>query len=229
MTLFIDRLINLCKWPMAITSIVCLLPAIHCSARVIALYIESAHTLYAFIMGLFAYLVFWLLIFKHRTAGSFLSTLEHECTHAIFALLTLHGVTGMRVTWNKGGHIKYTGGEGNWLITISPYFVPTISILAVLASQLTSLQNGPVMQCFIGATVGFHLGSSYLELHDAQSDLAKVGYVFSFCFLPTANLLIYSLLLAFIWDGTAGFNSTWDHFWSLSVEAFQWGLQRILV
>ena len=226
MTLLVDRFINLCKWPLALSALVCLLPAMHCSARVIALIIGSAHSLQPFLFGLFGYLVFWMILFRHRTAGSFLSTLEHECTHAIVALLTLHGVRGMRVTWNEGGHVRYTGGVGNWLITISPYFIPTISILAILVTQFMAVQQTPVSQGVIGATVGFHLGSSYLETHDAQSDLKKVGYVFCLCFLPTANLLVYSLLLAFIWDGSAGLTSTLDYFFELSINAFQWFNQK---
>ena len=222
MTLIIDRCINICKWPVAFLALFCLVPAIRCAARIIISIYENANQLGPFLLGLFGYLIFWQLIFRKRTTGSFFSTLEHECTHAIVALLTLHGVTGMRVTWNKGGHVRYTGGEGNWLITIAPYFIPTISIIAVAAAAFVPTQYAYQAQVLIGASVGFHLGSSYLETHDAQSDLIKVGYSFCCCFLPTANLLVYSFLLAFIWRQGEGVSSTLDQFLALIYKQVRW-------
>ena len=222
MTLIIDRCINLCKWPIAFLALYCFIPAVRCAARVgISIY-AHANQLGPFLLGLFGYLLLWQLFFRKRSAGSFFSTLEHECTHAIVALLTLHGVTGMRVTWNKGGHIRYIGGEGNWLITIAPYFIPTISIIAVIVAALVPQQHSYTTQLLIGASVGFHLGSSYLETHDAQSDLIKVGYSFCCCFLPTANLLVYTFLLAFIWKQGAGIVHTWDQFLALCYKQFKW-------
>ena len=42
------------------------------------------------------------------------------------------------------------------------------------------------------------------EIHREQTDLKKVGWFFSFLFLPSANLLSYSLVLAFVDRGIDG-------------------------
>ena len=55
------------------------------------------------------------------------STLEHELTHAIFAILSLNRVTGLNATGREGGVTHYQG-YGNWVITLAPYFVPTVTI-----------------------------------------------------------------------------------------------------
>lgn len=227
MTLLIDRIINASKWPVAFMALFCLPPAVRSFAYIALIVFEGAARLGPFLIGMFGYLFLWQVLFRRRQTGSFLSTLEHECTHALVAFLTLHGVTGMRVTWNQGGHVRYTRGEGNWLITIAPYFIPTISIIAVLLASFVPPQHETITQGLIGASVGFHLGSSYLETHDTQSDLIKVGYSFCCFFLPTANLLVYALLLAFIWNQGNGFFEVWDRFTSLTSQQIRWTEQFI--
>ena len=149
-----------------------------------------------FLMGVIVYLIAWFLIFRSQLVGSYISTLEHELTHAIFALLTLHRVKGLRVTGYSGGHITYSGGRGNWLITISPYFVPTLAMLILpLQSWLGPI---PLFELILGLTTSYHITSTYLETHEAQTDLKKTGKLFNWCFLPSANLLSY--LFIFTWS-----------------------------
>jgi hypothetical protein len=222
MTLFIDKTINLCKWPIALLALFSLRPAAIGFTKMILIVIDDSNRLGAFLLGFVLYLILWHYIFRLQKTGSFLSTLEHECTHAIFAIMTFHGVTGLRVTWNSGGHVRYTGGEGNWLITISPYFVPTICIVLVLVSQFVPAEFLYGYQIFLGASVGFHLGSTYLETHESQHDLTKVGLPFCFAFLPTANLIVFTLLLAFIWNGKGGMLEIWDVIYTNFIRQIHW-------
>ena len=126
---------------------------------------------------------------------------------------------------NEGGHVRYTGGVGNWLITIAPYFIPTISILAILVTQFMAVQQTPVSQGVIGATVGFHLGSSYLETHDAQSDLKKSDM----CSASASYPQPICWFTAFSWHsyGTEALVSQahWIIF-EMSINAFQWVIQK---
>ena len=68
------------------------------------------------------YVVVWWCFFR-RSRFTLILTLEHEITHALFAIVTFHRVTGLRATAFRGGQVRFVG-EGNWLITVAPYFFP---------------------------------------------------------------------------------------------------------
>ena len=130
----LDRFINALKWPVAVVSILILPWALMASLRLAARIWTQPTPVLAFILGLVAYSAAWHLLFRHRLFGTFFSTLEHELTHAIFALATFHPIEQLRSTFTRGGHVKYWlyKSSGNWLITISPYFVPTLSFALIL-------------------------------------------------------------------------------------------------
>ncbi|MDE0896383.1 MAG: M50 family metallopeptidase, partial [Planctomycetota bacterium] len=159
-----------------------------------------------FILGFAGYVLGWWLLFRRRGWGSALSTLEHELTHALFALLTFHRVKSIKTTWRQGGAMQFEGG-GNWLILIAPYFVPTLS-LAVLAVMFILDDGGARwLHIGLGATVSYHATSTWRETHREQTDLQEVGFLFAFLFLPAANVLCYGLILAIVAEGWAAGNA----------------------
>ena len=92
-------------------------------------------------------------------------------------------------------------GGGNWLITIAPYFVPTLS-LVVLAVMFFLDGGGPRwLHIGLGASVSYHATSTWRETHREQTDLKEVGFLFAFLFLPAANILGYGLILAVVVGG----------------------------
>lgn len=198
----LNRTINILKWPTA------LLMAWSLPAAVMLLWhfiVTQQYTFQNFppiIIGLVGYMILWYLIFRRQAVGSYLSTLEHECTHALFAVMTGHSVKGIQVTAFNGGQVAYKGGEGNWLIVIAPYFFPTVTFI-LLTIRLFIEQNY-WFEMGVGVSIGFHIGSSLYETHGGQTDLQKVGKFFSFCFLPTANLLTYIFIASYLSSGWQG-------------------------
>ena len=147
-----------------------------------------------FLIGFSLYIMGWLLLFRRPMMGSYLSTFEHELTHAIFAWLTFHQVTGLKATWRSGGHCTFRGsGGGNWLIAIAPYWVPTLTIPIIFYQYITE-QQSPTTQFLIGLTSAYHLTSTWRETHLKQPDLHQTGFVFALLFLPTANLVMYGFV-----------------------------------
>jgi hypothetical protein len=197
LTRLVDNLINLLKWPIALLTLF-LLPDITLAIgdEIAKL---SSKVLIPLTVGIAAYFVLWKLLFTRRLWGSWLPTLEHELTHTIFALITLHKVTNFHTSYEKGGHVQYVGGPGNWLITIAPYFFPTfVALLLVLDFYLPLLQRD-LFILMLGFVVSFHVISTLTETNAKQPDLIKVGLLFCWCFLPGANLffigwLIFALL-----------------------------------
>ena len=155
-----------------------------------------------FLFGFVGYSIAWVILFRRYFMGSWLSTLEHELTHGLFAVLTLHDILEIKTSYVSGGHITYTGG-GNWLISIAPYFFPTISFAIMGILALLDSGAHPWLNLLLGLSVSYHITSTWKETHWGQSDIKEVGYLYSFLFLPSANLISYTAILAFVLGGGA--------------------------
>jgi Flp pilus assembly pilin Flp len=193
----IDRVLGWLKWPVAVASFVLLPGLAFALYRVVRVIYLSPAPSYAFLAGALAYAVLWYLLLRRGSVGGFFMTLEHELTHALFAWATLHRVIGFRATMRSGGHIRYLG-RGNWLITIAPYFFPTLSIIAIAALHWLPDRDIAYGGAILGATVAYHLLSTWSETHRHQTDLQDVGFLFSALFLPAANAIVYGLVLGFV-------------------------------
>ena len=176
-------------------------------------------TIWPFWMGMIGYIVLWRVVFSRTGWGSSLPTLIHECIHALFAIVTLHRVVDLRVRWSSGGHVRYVGGTGNWLITIAPYFFPLALLVAVGISLAVPMANLNRL-LLLGAVFGFEIVYTWREIHPQQTDLHKVGFVFAFAFLPSALLFSYGAVLSFAVGGLRQLHWFWYNFWHGNVERF---------
>ena len=192
----------LCKWPLALAC-AAFLPATALSLFVqVKTFSTGVAHLWPIVIGVAAYMVLWYVLIR-RTGVDFLSTLEHEITHCIFAWLTFNRVVALRATLKSGGHMRYLGTP-NWLIQTAPYFFPTVTVAMMLAMSLMNRHWGPVMYGFLGASISYHVTSTWAETHHMQTDLQEAGMFFSVLFLPTANLLGYALIFAYLRLGLSG-------------------------
>jgi hypothetical protein len=132
-----------------------------------------------------------------------LSTLEHELTHSLFAVLTGNRITGLRVSLKSGGHMRYVGTP-NWLVEVAPYFFPLATACMMLALPFIPALNGLTGQIALGMALGYNLTAGCSQLHTGQTDLQKAGFVFCGLFLPTANACTWGLTLATARAGWAG-------------------------
>lgn len=153
--------------------------------------------------GLFAF--FWL-IFK-RLLQVF-CTFEHELTHLIVGLLFLKMPKSFKVTFTKGGYVEMYGGH-NFLVTLAPYFLPTVCYLILPFAWFLPVESLPIFLTILGASVAFHLFSGWQEFHFGQSDLHEAGLVFSILFLPVANLIFFGAILALVVGGNDKFFGFW--------------------
>lgn len=142
---------------------------------------------------------------------NYLTTLEHEFSHALVALFFLKKPVSMRVTALHGGEFQYasTNTIGQTWISLAPYFLPTLSILVLFLGWLGGLSETAWFYGISGWTIAFHLVTNWQETSFRQSDLQKVGFVKTILVLPIANLLIYGSILAFVIGGIKGFSAFW--------------------
>ncbi len=128
----------------------------------------------------------------------YLYVLGHELTHAAFVLMFRGKVTGFHVSAD-GGYI--TTNKTNWLIALSPYFVPfwSVVVVALFAVAKWSAEIPPVwdkaMYAWLGATWTFHMVWTLWMIPRDQPDLKDQGTLLSLVVIYFANL---SLLVALL-------------------------------
>ena len=212
-SLYPNLLLAALKWPVALASLLVLPAAFNAliGAPVEALLEAEARWL---LSGAALYALGWLTVFRHPFSGSYFSTFEHELTHALFAWATLHRVTGLKVTWRQGGVCTYEGsGGGNWLISIAPYWWPTLAVIPAGLVWVLDPAAHPMLHGLVGFWGLYHLTSTWRETHLAQPDLKETGFVFALLFLPSANLLSYGALVLGTLKGP-------EAAWSLFVQVY---------
>ena len=200
----INLILALVKWPVALSMVFLLIPAIKADVLVV----DNGLTLPVlswFVLPLLITVVLWMII--PGLSGSALSIFEHEITHMLFAVLTFHSPKDINIQRGIGGNFVFAG-RGNWLIFIAPYFFPTSAVLVMALGALYAL-TGEVMPvgywAAFGVMTGYHLISTLDEIHEGQTDFKAAGSLFSILFLPGANILVYGLLMAFACHGFSGF------------------------
>lgn len=197
----IDNALFYLKWPCAIVCVVLFPGAASALLALIVKCVTAPKPVVAFLVGIAVYLAVWWRFIRF-TRISFLLVLEHEITHAIFAWLTFHRVTGLKATWRRGGRMEFLG-QGNWLITIAPYFFPTLSVMVLLGCWLFSDGGSWFCDALLGISLAYHITSTIGETGAHQTDLQKVGFPFAFLFLPTANILLVGAIIGFTYGGGA--------------------------
>ena len=215
--------LRLAKWPVALAALVALPGAVLGFKDEIEATVDVFEAMRPFLYAAGGYAAIWMIVLRPRSMreGSFWSTLEHEATHILFALLTFSQVRELAASSGQGGYMKHRGGD-NWLVTIAPYFFPTLSAPVILVTLLLEGSEVDVANAVLGVTVAYHITSTYRETHRAQTDLQKVGIRFAWCFLPSANIFSFGLILGMArdkLDGLRGYaTSVWDHSHDLWLE-----------
>lgn len=199
----INFLLALIKWPIALLMLVLLVPAFLSDIILIREYLTSS-ILFQFFLPFTATVFLFLLI--PGLAGSFLAIAEHELTHMLFAVLTFHKPKGLDINQDVGGSFSFVG-EGNWLIALAPYFFPTFTFIVMIGAPLYLLFFEKLPSFYLtllGVLIGYHFISSLLSIHPKQTDFKVAGYIFTICFLPGINLIVYGILFCFVirdWSG----------------------------
>ena len=138
-----------------------------------------------------------------------LYVLGHEFTHGMVVTCLGGKVSGFHVSM-EGGYI--TTNKTNWVIALSPYFVPIWSIEAAVLYGLLkvfvnfSLEWDKLFYAVIGLTWTFHLVWTLWMLPREQPDLQENGTFLSLVLICFGNVLVLAALLC-----VAGSGSLWEH------------------
>lgn len=199
----IDRIVQLFKWPGAWAAAIVTPLLAWALLRLAGRVLLSPFPLVPFAVGGLAFYLLWRRWLGKSRIGKFLITLEHESTHALFALLTLHTIVGFKASLGKGGEVRFVG-KGNWLITAAPYFFPTAAFILFLLAYLLPFSGLPWRSFLLGVALAYHIVSTVRETHRDQTDIQQLGMAFCWLFLPAANLAVVGALISFAHSGSEG-------------------------
>ncbi len=160
----------------------------------------------------------------------YLYVLGHELTHALF--VKCFGGKVYDIEWGtEGGYV--TTDKSNWVIALSPYFVPFWSVVGVALYILVGLFHdiSEVGNCvfygLVGATWAFHLAWTLWMIPRDQPDLTETGTMLSLVLIYFGNLLVLVGLLCFASPNPLERFSEFGNLWFLTAvswadEALRW-------
>ena len=155
-------------------------------------------------IGAGVFTLIWLIFLSRRE--SFWSVVEHELTHAVFALLFFKKVRTLNADRRRGGLVKVEGG--NFIIALAPYFFPFLSVIIIIIKPIIFSNYQWFLNALLGFTLTFHLLYLLNEFHSSQPDLRENGFIFSLSVIMFFNLFFIGLSLASLpgqWENMAGF------------------------
>jgi hypothetical protein len=154
----------------------------------------------------------------------YLYVFGHEVTHAAF--VKCFGGRVLDMDWgSKGGYV--TTDKTNWVIALSPYFVPFWSLIAVIVYVCASLffeilpLGNLIFYGVIGATWAFHLAWTLWMIPRDQPDLKDNGTFLSLVLIYFGNLIVLIALLCL--SAPAPVESLRDFGYSWFATALTWG------
>ena len=190
----VDRVIGWLRWPIGIVSLVFLPGVFYALAFVARDIARRPASIVPTLVGAGVFVALWLVVLLPKRSRHHLVIFEHELTHWLFALLTLHRVSGLRASMRGGGHVGYVG-RGNWLIAIAPFVVPTFSLIVI---ALAGWMHSPrMLSALLGATLAWNVIANWSRHHRHHGDHREAGRVFSFLFVACANAFVLGLVLAY--------------------------------
>ena len=160
---------------------------------------------FTFGLGAIIYTIMWLAFYSKKER--FWSIVEHEMTHALFALLSrkkIHSLSASR----DGGRVEIEGE--NFMIALSPYFFPLLAIIVVILKPSILPQYQWILNGVMGFAFMSHLLHMTREFHPAQPDLRRTGMLFSLIVVVFFNLFFFGICLAALegeWAKIVGFIS----------------------
>lgn len=201
---YINLFLGIIKWPVAVAMLLVLPAAFQSFHRYYVIREQlNLHNLIYFFIGVGFFAAVRVFFIMRRGVAE---TMEHEMTHTLFALLTLHPVQSLEVKDTGGGSMTFLG-KGNWLIAIAPYFFPltafAMMFLFIAVNQIIGYQPDWAL-IGMGVALCYNLFSFVEQVHPRQTDFKVAGYLFTICFLPGANCLTFGTIFAFVERGFNG-------------------------
>jgi hypothetical protein len=148
-----------------------------------------------------------------------LTVLEHELAHLASGIL-LGRRTWKVVVQPKGDPAGVTDVQVPYrpafVVFLAPYLPPLLAVALLLVEALAPSPYNRFAAAAIGFVFAFRLIGLFRFLHADQSDLKKMGYLFSYSLVPIVNAVFFFLILGSVSD-------RWIEMWRVLLRAFDRG------
>jgi hypothetical protein len=187
-----------------------------------------------FLIGLVVFFLVYLVALKGRI--DFLEHLAHELEHAAVALIFTGKLPSrMVIEPEKKSEVEAPQG-GGCLRTLAPYYLPLLTIPFLILKALTTLAFqllkiplpaflGGILDLLIGATLGFHYASLFREFRPNQTDLKKMGGLFSVVTVFVLNVLFLVLIAAVVTEAYEGLVEYVKGSLARTVDGYKWAFE----
>jgi hypothetical protein len=190
------RVLRIVAGVCAIGVVVCFAPA---ALRAVNGLSFSSRSVVATAAGAAAFFLIW---YPLRRRLQFFLTLEHEATHLLTGLFFLKWPRRLHVHETEGGFVETYGS--NFVVSLTPYFVPTPALLLLAVGLAVDRRHTLSFMVLYGASLSYHVISTFRETHMQQPDVRRWGTAFSLLIIIAGNILIFGMCLAFINGGYSG-------------------------
>lgn len=131
-----------------------------------------------------------------REKLSFISTLEHELTHGLVAILSGGNFNEMKVTAGKGGCAQVT--NANFFVHIAPYCLPLFCMASLALVPFMQQQAKIAAIVFAGISYGSYLLGNFPNIARQPDIRNSGGKIVAFPVIGGFNLLLLTGILMFL-------------------------------
>ena len=188
-------LVDPLRWPVALGCTIFMLPAL---ISIVAM--ADQLPVAAIVGGMLTHIMLRPLTGDWRR--SFARTAVHEFAHLLASLLTVHAVTELGASREGEGLVRYScdrpGPLRSWVVTAAPY-CPLLLIGA--GATLRALPDFALKATLLGYILAWFFEYLLYTVGRHQSDLKRLGWTFTWLFVPGSNVIGIGLTLALFAGG----------------------------
>lgn len=160
----------------------------------------------------------WLvgLVLGHSVIRGHVSVYIHESKHAIVSNLVGNKRKGMKIDANSG-HFTYSytkkTAHFNALIALAPYILPVFTFLSALIAFALFREDHTLATLVVGIGFGIDTALNIRDISPIQTDINTIrgGYGVGVLYICSWNLVIFSVILAWVFNGKAGLTQVLHH------------------
>ncbi len=191
--------------------------------------VSSFSVYWSFWLGIFITPFLALKILKSFAAQVYV--IEHELTHAIFALISGARVKKISIKKDNGAVVV---DKANTLITLAPYFFPLFAVsvflvwLGIFYLVLKNPSSLPrywqwILYFIVAGALSFHFFMTIRAVLQGQSDIKRDGIVYSLVVIFIVYVLLSAFFMKIMFGDATGFNTIGRFFndiWDVSLKIY---------
>lgn len=188
-----------------------------------------------FALGFLLYIIIYPFMAQKRK--EVFEDFEHELAHAVVGFVFLKGTRKFIVnprpqpidsTTEEGSRVAFDPPvEPNFLIALAPYYLPTFTVLLLMIEPIVFYPIHEVIDFLIGFTLALHCVSLLKNFRLIQTDITRVGVIFSFVVTCILNTVILVITLCVVSSDYASILRYFESSLARTMESYEMVYQKL--